>query len=100
MIEISIRQLQAEVDQLRTVVMEQQKSLEIAYQYRAEQDAEIERLRAQLREQPDAAEMIRQSQMGSLLSYQMEQSAEIERLRALIDKHNDECRECPVIEAA
>jgi FtsZ-binding cell division protein ZapB len=23
---------------------------------------------------------------------------EIERLRALIDKHNDECRECPVIE--
>lgn len=25
--------------------------------------------------------------------------AEIRRLRALIDKHNDECRECPVIEA-
>jgi hypothetical protein len=25
-------------------------------------------------------------------------SEEVERLRALIDKHNDECRECPVIE--
>jgi chromosome segregation ATPase len=24
---------------------------------------------------------------------------EAERLRGLIDKHNDECRECPVIEA-
>lgn len=24
---------------------------------------------------------------------------EVERLRALIDKHNDECRECPAIES-
>ena len=23
---------------------------------------------------------------------------EVERLRALIERHNDECRECPVIE--
>ena len=25
-------------------------------------------------------------------------ATELTRLRALIDKHNDECRECPVIE--
>jgi hypothetical protein len=26
-------------------------------------------------------------------------AAELTRLRVLIDKHNDECRECPVLEA-
>lgn len=58
MIEISIRQLQAEVDQLRTVVMEQQKSLEIAYQYRAEQDAEVERLKGEVQTWKAAAEKL------------------------------------------
>ena len=51
--------------------------------------AEIERLQRML-----ASE----SRGGALLIAEVEQQdKQIDRLRALIDKHNDECRECPVI---
>jgi hypothetical protein len=62
--------------------------VEIDAKVRAEQ--EVERLRAEL------ADLNRIS-AGHLQACVVAE-ADAERLRTLIDKHNDECRECPVIE--
>jgi hypothetical protein len=61
---------------------------EIASKLRAE--AEVARLRAEL-----AA--LNHISAGHLQACVVAE-ADAERLRTLIDKHNDECRECPVIE--
>jgi hypothetical protein len=68
------------------------KGVKVTDQYMSIPVSEFEALHARLRE--SEAENDRWQKKLTVDAW-----PEIERLRALIDKHNDECRECPVIES-